>query len=610
MICQVLARDDSDEPKSLCYDDLVKLKRRDLLLDAGIIVAVDVEDGHCHDVIASIVAGFNHAKPRPDAQRPGIVGFTASAPTGRFVDVFSFSERLLRMAEFVGPKYGEKIAVRAINMSVDFGQILPGYYEELSTGADYPCAIASIPVLDRIFEIVTENLAQETELSEKTRNGRPFVTRAEGPALFAAAGNRSQYGGYAHVRLGYPAIRPETFAVTFVESDSTSGFRIADAVEAPATSVLKPCFAVPVNQASGSRTDGSSFACAWAAGYYAALNANSISKLAKLGPMSRIAWLMRRSARCSLSLNELSDLLPSHVEVLRQDGIDSEREQAAEGHATGLAGELLGTLERRFHADICLYGSMATVNEWLRLHGKTFASIHPDFLKDLGDIDLIYTRGLGTEARECVNDSARRWLQGQIKRAWILDRKRPVELHAVSGLIGVAERLRSVTPCTKIIITGAGLIDVWGGLKDLELGQIRFNLMTNSALWEANKLYSTGADSFALNVLQWLSCILLLRLIALGAGVADNPVNFVKPEASSLEKVANVISTARAGRPGTCFALFGGERGDSRERLERRFERVETLLGSCERHNIASDDLEPLLGRLRALQRERRFRAS
>ena len=558
----------------------------------NVIVAVDVTVDHCKDVMVAMAEGYAAAFNEP-RDRPCIIGMTAGVEGGGFTDVFGFGDRLLRLAEIAGPRFGDRVPVDAINMSVDFGQVMRGY--AVLTSADYPVAVASIPVLEEIIELTSEILTRGVDgpRGDKVVPGRKPRTPRASPAFFAAAGNRIDLRAAPRTRMGYPAIRPEIIAATFVTAIEGGDdlVDIGEAVDVPATSALKPCFAVDLRRHKVSRPDGSSFACAWLSGYFVAVNSRDAANAAELGRFSKTAWLMQQGRPGRIAEESREGRLPNFVQV-----IGAPPEQQVATRSPNEADDLVEQLGRNFQADFCLYGSTATVVEWLALREKSMTDIKPVFRKDIGDIDLLYTRGLDAKELEAVREFAQNWFKQKFGRVWVQDRKRPVELHPFSGLLGVSERLRAVVPATRLHITRGGLIDVWGGSSDLRKGEIRFLAMTDPALWYENKLFSTGADCLALNILQWIGCALLLRLVSKGVGV-EPPA--LAPE--SLREVGEIFKQAESSRNKNA-ALFGGEQPDLRERVDRRFERVETLMGSCARHGVLDSIFDDVLKHLRELR--------
>jgi hypothetical protein len=118
--------------------------------------------------------------------------------------------------------------------------------------------------------------------------------------------------------------------------------------------------------------------------------------------------------------------------------------------------------------------------------------------------------------------------------------------------------------------------------------------MTDPALWESNSLLGTGADCMALNLLQWLGAAALLRLVSFGIGV-EPPV--LDPK--GLAEVEPILEAAE--RDTLNFPLFGFTGMDQRERVPRRLERVETLMGSCARTGGVDPFADALLRSLRIL---------
>lgn len=338
------------------------------------------------------------------------------------------------------------------------------------------------------------------------------------------------------------------------------------------------------------RSDGSSFGCAWLAGHYAGASGPRGSatgptgeKVRDFGVLGKLGWLSERAERHALPWQP--PRLPSPVAVL-----PTRRASIAE------APELLDLLEqlsKKFDADFAIYGSTATIGEWLRLHGRRFADIDPIVRKDMGDVDVLHA-GLPQRQREEVQLLVRTWFRERFGRNWVADRKRPVDLHPLrnSGLL--ASRFRVVIPVTELLVSRGGLIDTWGGRPDLAQGAIRMLPMTEPEFWHRNKLFRTGADSLALGIARWIGSIALLRLVALGTG--GTPPD-AAPE--SLAAVDGILADAEAGR--LASPLFGYGLDDPRERLPRRLDRAEALLAACARQAALDPATDRLLRRLRKL---------
>jgi hypothetical protein len=121
--------------------------------------------------------------------------------------------------------------------------------------------------------------------------------------------------------------------------------------------------------------------------------------------------------------------------------------------------------------------------------------------------------------------------------------------------------------------------------------------MTHPAFWARNSLYRSSADCLALNILQWISIISLLQLVSHGVNVGP-PV----ADPDSVAQVRTILDQAERGDNGV--PLFGSRLSDLRERLDRRFERVEALMGSCARRDIVDKTLNSILARLYKLRQD------
>ena len=540
-----------------------------------LIGAIDVTQNHCIDVMRSILNGLiQRLSIESSSNRFSIVGLTANLDNSDITDLFGFSDRLLQLADF---SHKVSTPLIAINLSVDFSQIIRGYTITDAASAESPNTVYSFPFFEKT-------------LSKVINDARLGRIKNLHPALFVAAGNRLESNALPRVRLGYPAVRPEAMATTFVTVDLQNHLADpVDSVDIPATTGLKPCFGVDIQQWRPHRVNGSSFASAWLAGYYAGLVHNQNDVL-KMGMFSKLAWLMQHTERYELPKG--AGRLPCHAAVIRQ----SRNQPYLSTHVDLLINEL----RNEFNADFCLHGSTAAVTEWLRLNGKDISDLAPWINKDLGDIDLLFAGRITApkdkvvtiqDIKKFVHD----WIKTHLNRSWVMDRKRLVQIHSYEGTVNKTSRLRSVTPVNHLYVTQGGVIDTWGGLQDLQQGHIRFLPMTHGAFWERNNRYGSGSDSLGLNILHWLSIISLLRLVSYSVGISP-PV----PHYESQQKILDILQTAQADPIG--YKIFGHTLNDVRERLDRRFERVETLMASCMRKNILDPSLDNILDTLSVMR--------
>ena len=291
-----LVFDSGDETPRLESDEgnAEETKRR-------VVAVVDPAEVHCKNVMHSVLAGHNWA----GGEDLRVLGRCLLEETLTLIDLYHYSKLLMSLIEVEQEIY-------AINMSVDFGVIC------LRNEDPLPSAIAlmsfSFPFFETVISVVTEMLRKNSLLQRtKSNEGETYATI---PAWFSAAGNRSVSGDTPRQRLGYPAIRPETIAVTYADVYSKGFVSPDDSAEIPLVYDLKPCVAVsPKKCGEKCNPDGTSFACAWLAGVYAARSMREDDELVQtskerhnhetkplraLGPMSRLArildeWTDRRS---------------------------------------------------------------------------------------------------------------------------------------------------------------------------------------------------------------------------------------------------------------------------------------------------------------------------
>jgi hypothetical protein len=564
------------------FDDLLEeIKRID---NTNLVVAIDVEPNHCCNMMQLIIEGINYSQNKESLGKSiTVIGLTSDIETGGMTDLFGFKDRvltLIKIKDSFGIKNEEnKSSFLSINMSVDFAQMIPGYSDMGDAEKESPDTVLSIPLFEEVLRSVVSDLTNE------------FCS----PAVLAAAGNRLIEGN-ARVRLGYPAMRPEVMATSFVDSsiEDEDYVQPLKDVDIPATTGLKPCFVVNAKQMALSKYGGSSYASAWLAGYCAMLTLDQKSNVNNRGMFSKVAWLLQKSERRRLPSGKYR--LPCFVAMIREETNPTTPQLEAEEKTTLWdTNELIHALNTEFNADFCLYGSTSAVGEWLRLNKRHLSDMKPWIQKDIGDVDIMYAGFIKDNDVSAVKEFARDWLRKQLKRSWVVESKRLVQVHSYEGAISFGERLRSVTPVNKLYITQGGVIDTWGGVSDLEKRNIRFYPMTHPSFWASNNQYNLGSDCLGLNILQWISIITLLQLVSHSIEV-EPP----RADPDSLKRVQEILTLFENGELG--FKMFGRQRNDIRERVERRWGRVEILMGSCARHKIVDTELDECLQRLITLR--------
>jgi hypothetical protein len=223
----------------------------------AIVAVVDPAPDHCLEVMRAVAAGLNH-------RSLAVLGAHLPRDEGNFHDLYTISALLLSTLTL-------PFEILAINLSADYGQVCLG--EGKPGGAQSPpdeisTAAYSFPFFESVLEIVLRDVNGPTRsfTTEPFKDGSRTI-----PAVFAAAGNRATRGG-VRWRLGYPAVRPETIAVTYVTKTAPNSYALSDCADAPAAYDLKPCLALDVQGLDAAvPVTGTSFACAWLAGHYARL---------------------------------------------------------------------------------------------------------------------------------------------------------------------------------------------------------------------------------------------------------------------------------------------------------------------------------------------------
>lgn len=548
-----------------------------------IIANIDVSYTHSKKMMDFISTGYSFDDQMGDNKGVLVISLSSEIAKSNITDLYGFSDALFLLASIVGPINNIQSNILCLNMSVDFAQVISGYNQMDISKLESPGVSYSIPFFEKLLKKIIIELSQREKDADNKR-----TSYYNTPAVFAAAGNRQKHCANVRVRLGYPACRPETIASTLVISSDEYSSMVApvDDVDIPATMGIKPCFSIDVNTLQISERSGSSIASAWLAGFYSCIAIRHEKEVALFGCLSKVAWLMQWTKRKTIKSSD--DRLPCFVANIKRKCYNDNIKCDVD--------ELVYNLKSKFKADFCLTGSTAAVAEWLALNKSSFSELKPWINKDVGDIDIIYSGEIVAENIEEVKDYVHNWLKNNMGRSWVLDKKRNVEIHGYEGLSTVSERLHSVVPVNKLYISSGGVIDTWGGLDDLKNKKIRFFPLINQLHWRQNHLYCTGADSLALNILQWFSIIVLLNLVSNSIDVEG-----LSPEEDSLEVVEKIINYAE--KKNSDILMSSTKYNDIRERLDRRFDRLDVLMGTCAKIGIVNNEIETLFNRLEMLTR-------
>lgn len=232
--------------------------------------------------------------------------------------------------------------------------------------------------------------------------------------------------------------------------------------------------------------------------------------------------------------------------------------------------DLLTTLtvaHARNQAEFLLTGSMAMLGEWLR-HSRLELSALSVLAPHLGDFDLLVTGAPRRSAQ--IQGSVTRWLNISG-----LEHEASADVTVSSAMSLGTSLLQCIIPATRLMLTGDGLIDTWGGAQDIASGSLRLFIPSEAAVGR-NPHLTTGVEGLAVGILRWLSAHLLVRLAALHH---DMPTPSLHDESlarvrSLLEPMADGSGDARA------TFLFGSDRVD-RDRFRTLIARATSRLCAC-----------------------------
>jgi hypothetical protein len=422
-------------------------------LERPLLVAVDVEEAHCRQVLAA--ASASAKKYGGSAAR--LIGLYRQA-SSTTVGLYEYLGLIAELNKF-------EQCPDAITMSVDFGLAClrrgSGVRDSNPVTGMASVASYSFPVFEASLSIILGNCR-----NKPSHFGR-FSGETDAPAVFAAAGNRMSKSGPT-LRLAYPALRPEIIAVTHAEGDTNQGFGPSKTSDLPLGYDLKPVFAVsePMAQQAKAPVGGTSFAAPWAASWYlcerSKIGPNRELQALFSGPLARVATLQQLSERVrfkhsvgqQVTLSPIQ-LLPSVVGLPHRDP----------HWVLGLAADLIDRLNREFSGfEFGLTGSAVAL---MTSAGKSdlVVSVRPS------DIDLIYYSANPPSAEIANRISAR--ASQFFSPLFHVKEGIPVELSSIDGRIAPLALLQCIIPVTSMVLTSSGLIDAWGGRDDINAGTIR-----------------------------------------------------------------------------------------------------------------------------------------
>jgi hypothetical protein len=422
-------------------------------LERPLLVAVDVEEAHCRQVLVAASASAQ----KYGGSEARLIGLYRQA-SSTTVGLYEYLSLIAELNKF-------EQCPDAITISVDFGLAClrrgDGIRDSNPVTGTASIASYSFPVFEASLSIILTNCRKKP-----SHFGR-LTGETDAPAIFAAAGNRASKSGPT-LRLAYPALRPEIIAVTHAEGDTNKGFGPSKTSDLPLGYDLKPVFAVSESMAQQAKAPvaGTSFAAPWAASWYlcerSRIGPNRELQRLFAGPLARIATLQQISGRVCFRHSDGQKATFSPIQLLPNVVGSPYREPH---WVLGLAADLIDRLNSEFPGfEFGLTGSTVAL---LTSAGKSdlVVRLRP------GDIDLIYYSADPPSADIANLIPAR---ASQLFSPLFHGKdKIPVELSSIDGRIAPLALLQCIIPVTSMVLTSSGLIDAWGGRDDINVGTIR-----------------------------------------------------------------------------------------------------------------------------------------
>jgi hypothetical protein len=526
------------------------------------VIAVDVNPAHCREVMMSIADGYTkYATSRPLA----IVGVSPASDGVQFSDLFAYARGLHALGSVTA-------GIVAINLSVDVGAVC--LKDEV--GSDVEASLGPLSYSFPFFEAVLRAVCRRIEA--RAQNGKTV------PAVFAAAGNRTGHGK-GQRRLAYPASLHDVIAVTFVQSTSPDvqansaprGRRrqrpiaMHECADAPAISDLKPAFSLLVEQATDyPTTNGTSFACSWLAGWYAAAAIDPQTgmpldaTLRKASVFGKLAWLNAHSDIAHASNGDVEqpalsspDLLTTrllhargavkHSPTSRTTAMSPEIQAVMTRHGgcgTRIAESAFRNVDLGINAMV--KGPLAmllTASVIQRAKLQLAASVTTGI-----DLEVQGWGPLSASTRAAIDD----WYEVLAATTLPLPTPPAVLYCDLWSPTSPERAFGAIVPATRIAVGPQGMVDAWGGVEDLRNGALRLILPP------ADAGFSMLSPGFADGIVEWLTAILRLQ----SCSGRQSDCTFV-PDPASMGKVKEALAA-----PST--RLFGWDARKGAERVTRK----------------------------------------
>jgi hypothetical protein len=505
-----------------------------------VIVAVDVRENHCKDVLeaASLSWKVHNESINRLSQDSTFLGLIRWVPTTT-VGLFDYIDAFTKLTEL-------KRCPDAIVTSVDLGraclrQVKRDGSELGGQGGENPwdgsaaLAAYSFPAAELAFRIILRDCLKNKctslkEQAEYTGYGLPIV--------FSAAGNHLTTLPKRQ-RLAYPALLPEFVATTFCQRDVDSDVVPTEYVEMPLAHDIKPILAVESSKASssGAKTEGTSYAAPWCAGWwianlYADKDHVNWEPEALFAPLARNAWIQKitRPSRMVAEIDKERRSTP--VCVLGDDLTAARRSSGDCESRTDMLANRLRTINRQLpFAEIALTGSLVTLivasdRYTYEIGNKT------NILLDPGDIDVVFFAEVSLNALQEE--------QIRTKVTWALadillrsESPRRIEVHHIDARVAPISLFQAVIPALSMLLTSEGLLDVWGGVRDINKSTVSVIMPVSETKLLRNPQAYIDRYARLPSVLAAISIVLRLRVLQMSSGL--------EPEVELQSNLASLI---------------------------------------------------------------------
>jgi len=565
-------------------------------------IAVDVNEDHCLGVLKAMSAGAGGSTP------VRCLGLVIGRESPDALTLFDYSSALLKLVPY-------RKNIISVNMSVDFAGVCSSGKADTAYLRSPPFSIPgfSFPIFEDMIESLLSPLHDpEMDFKEQEEIFKGYVR----PRLFASAGNHVGKGVRSW-RLGYPALLPSVCAVSLHNSGQDGRATLADSASIPASFFMKPVLSLDAQElrVNDCRYDGTSFASAFMAGRYAKL-AVTHTFLRCLGPLGATADIMSRYGVEPLAIHpsEGSAWMPVLVRSSNK-APDDEKTKDEDAECCGLA----FALNRRFapFIEFGIHGSMVALSCWCAINDIDEAELVP-FARSFGDIDVLYLGSVLEYLRERksvsgqshrstavsfeseVRGVVRQWMEETYSRGWGTHARFGVDLHPLNQRPGGIEYLRGISPILGLAATDNGIIDPFGGIAELRDGNSTFYLPDEAAVLRGNPTIRSGGIVLGEGILNWISSVMLIRIVACGLGKAELAPRL---DAGSVMKVHAALDRAKAFNTKTPAGLWWPvpEAFDPFERFDRRDDRVLNLLERARTSAANHPEATNLIDRIRSI---------